>query len=98
MAPKRKRSEIEEEAESTHSTSRLSQEDNSDDVDVANALADTIEVGDEDAAFIHESIQARNKKEGTEIIRKTKKAKIKGDVGGGSFQSMGMQKPCGILD
>jgi len=91
MAPKRKRSEIEEEAESIQYGSQSSQEDNSDNVDVADALADTIEVGD-DATFIRESIQARNKKEGTEILKQSKKSKIKGDVGGGSFQSMGPQK------
>jgi hypothetical protein len=93
MALKRKRSEIEEEAESPHYSSQSSQEDNSNDVDVANALADTIEVEDEDAAFIRESIQTRNKKEATEILRQSKKSKVKGDVGGGSFQSMGTQKP-----
>lgn len=92
MALKRKHSEIEEEAECLHSSSQSPQEDDSDDVDVANALADTIEVGDEDAAFIRESIQTRNKKEGTEILKQSKKSKVKGDVGGGSFQSMGAQK------
>ena len=93
MALKRKRSEMQEGAESFHYSSQSSQEDSSDDVDVANALADTIEVGDEDAAFIRESIQTRNKKEGTEILKQSKKSRVKGDVGGGSFQSMGTQKP-----
>jgi len=93
MALKRKHAEIEDEAESLHYSSQSSQESNSDDVDVANALADTIEVADEDAAFIRESIQTRNKKEGTEILKQSKKSKVKGDVGGGSFQSMGTQKP-----
>lgn len=92
MALKRKHSEIEEEAECLYYSSQSPQEDDSDDVDVANALADTIEVGDEDAAFIRESIQTRNKKEGTEILKQSKKSKVKGDVGGGSFQSMGAQK------
>ncbi len=42
--------------------------------------------------FIWESIAKRDVKEGTELIKKTKgKSKIvKGEVGGGSFQSMGM--------
>ena len=97
MAPKRKHSKIEEEAESILYSSQSSQEDNSDDVDIANALADTIEVM-EDAAFIRESIQTRNKKEGTEILKQSKKSKIKGDVGGGSFQSMGTQKSDGLSD
>lgn len=90
MAPKRKRSEIEEEAESINYSSHSSQEEKSNDVDIADALA--VEVGDEDAAFIRQSIQTRNKKEGTEILRQSKKSKIKGDVGGGSFQSMGTPK------
>jgi len=92
MAPKRKHSEIEEETESINYSSHSSQEDKSNDVDVANALAEPMEVGDEDAAFIRKSIQTRNKKEGTEILKQSKKSKIKGDVGGGSFQSMGTQK------
>ena len=42
--------------------------------------------------FIRESITKRDVKEGTELLKKTKgKTKIaKGEVGGGSFQSMGM--------
>lgn len=42
--------------------------------------------------FIRESIAKRDVKEGTEMIKKTKgKSKIvKGEVGGGSFQSMGL--------
>jgi hypothetical protein len=96
MAPKRKRSEMEEKAESIYLSSQSSQEDNSDGVDIANALADTIEMGDEDAAFIRESIQIRNKKEGTGILKQSKKSTIKGDVGGGSFQNMGTQKRCGL--
>jgi ATP-dependent RNA helicase DDX54/DBP10 len=41
--------------------------------------------------FLHESISRRDIKNGTEIVKKTKgKGKIaKGEVGGGSFQSMG---------
>ncbi len=42
--------------------------------------------------LIKESISKRNVKSGTELLKKTKgKAKIvKGEVGGGSFQSMGV--------
>ncbi|GJE95478.1 ATP-dependent RNA helicase [Phanerochaete sordida] len=42
--------------------------------------------------IIRESIAKRNTKDGTELLKKTKgKAKIvKGEVGGGSFQSMGL--------
>lgn len=41
--------------------------------------------------IIHKSIAKRNVKSGTELLKKTKgKSKItKGEVGGGSFQSMG---------
>lgn len=91
MALKRKRSEIDEETASINYSSHSSQESKSNDVDVANALAEPIDVVDEDTAFIRESIQRHNKKAGTEILRQSKKSKIKGDVGGGSFQSMGAQ-------
>ncbi|OSD06788.1 DEAD-domain-containing protein [Trametes coccinea BRFM310] len=41
--------------------------------------------------FIRESIAKRDVKEGTELLKKTKGKKIaKGEVGGGSFQSMGL--------
>jgi ATP-dependent RNA helicase DDX54/DBP10 len=41
--------------------------------------------------LIHDSIAKRNVKGGTEMLKKIKgKGKSKGDIGGGSFQSMGM--------
>jgi len=51
--------------------------------------------GDDDDALeemIRDSIAKRDKKAGTEILKKVKgKNKlVKGEVGGGSFQSMGM--------
>ena len=53
---------------------------------------------DDDALqnIIRESIAKRNVKGGTELLKKTKgKTKIvKGEVGGGSFQSMGAFKCC----
>ena len=60
--------------------------------------ADALEYGDDGEDddddlqdFIRESIAKRDVKEGTELLKKTKgRAKIvKGEVGGGSFQSMG---------
>ena len=43
-------------------------------------------------ALIKNSVSRRDKREGTKLLKKTKgKSKIsKGEVGGGSFQSMGM--------
>jgi ATP-dependent RNA helicase DDX54/DBP10 len=41
--------------------------------------------------LIHNSITKRNMKGGTEMLKKIKsKGKSKGDIGGGSFQNMGM--------
>ncbi|KIY50342.1 DEAD-domain-containing protein [Fistulina hepatica ATCC 64428] len=50
---------------------------------------------DELSKLIKESISKRDVKQGTEVIKKTKgKVKIaKGEVGGGSFQSMGLHPP-----
>ncbi|KAF5393457.1 hypothetical protein D9757_000611 [Collybiopsis confluens] len=47
---------------------------------------------DDFIAFLQDSIAKRNVKNGTELLKKTKgKAKLaKGEVGGGSFQSMGL--------
>lgn len=47
---------------------------------------------DDDEDFIRETMAKHNVRSGTEIIKKTKgKNKIaKGEVGGGSFQSMGV--------
>ena len=56
------------------------------------STTDTVDDDDDDLQeFIRESIAKRDVKEGTELLKKTKgKTKIvKGEVGGGSFQSMG---------
>ena len=58
----------------------------------ADALeADRSDDDDDLQDFIRESIAKRDVKEGTELLKKTKGKKIvKGEVGGGSFQSMGV--------
>ena len=56
------------------------------------STTDIVDDDDDDLQeFIRESIAKRDVKEGTELLKKTKgKTKIaKGEVGGGSFQSMG---------
>ena len=79
--------------------------DSEDEVDISSALTGkrskatkktkSFEHDEEDEEglqeFIRESIAKRDVKEGTELLKKTKgKTKIvKGEVGGGSFQSMG---------
>ncbi|KAI0374114.1 DEAD-domain-containing protein [Pilatotrama ljubarskyi] len=104
MAPtKRKHAES---VESDGDFSEVSMEDaySGDEVDISSALtgkrpkvtpriAPQEDDDDEDLQeFIRESIAKRDVKEGTELLKKTKgKAKIaKGEVGGGSFQSMGL--------
>jgi len=90
MATKRKHHESDNEDTVEH---------NDHDVDISSALTakkpKTIQSEDEDeddlANFIRSSIAKRSMKEGTKIVKKSKgKDKIvKGEVGGGSFQSMG---------
>ena len=55
------------------------------------STTDIVDDDDDLQEFIRESIAKRDVKEGTELLKKTKgKTKIvKGEVGGGSFQSMG---------
>ncbi|KAF5370890.1 hypothetical protein D9758_002031 [Tetrapyrgos nigripes] len=69
------------------------------DIDISSALTSkkprVAAESDEDeelGAFLQESIVKRNIKEGTELLKKTRgKTKLtKGEVGGGSFQSMGL--------
>ncbi len=72
-----------------------------DDFDISSALtgraaAKTSAVGDDEddedlAALIRDSTARRHKKDGTKMIKTVKgKSKVsKGEVGGGSFQSMG---------
>ncbi|KAF7321363.1 ATP-dependent RNA helicase DBP10 [Mycena kentingensis (nom. inval.)] len=71
---------------STALTSKRRREDDTDDDD---DVDDEHELGE----FIRTSIAKRNVKDGTELLKKTKgnKGKLaKGEVGGGSFQSMGL--------
>ena len=102
MAPeKRKHSES---VDSDDGYSEVSLANSEDEVDISSALTgkrpkvtprlNPQEDDDDDddlQEFIRESITKRDVKEGTELIKKTKgKAKIsKGEIGGGSFQSMG---------
>ncbi|KAL4073888.1 P-loop containing nucleoside triphosphate hydrolase protein [Scleroderma yunnanense] len=106
MAPKRKRADEEGEEDSDSAFSIVRPDD---DVDISSALTvhraqkatvdgsdnggdgtDDDELGD----FINDSIARRNIKGGTDLLKKIKsKGKGKGDVGGGSFQSMGLHPP-----
>ncbi|KAJ7579187.1 P-loop containing nucleoside triphosphate hydrolase protein [Mycena floridula] len=67
-----------------------------DEIDISSSLAfkkpRANEQSDDDLDFIQDSIAKRNVKGGTEALKKVKgKAKmVKGEVGGGSFQSMGL--------
>lgn len=89
MAVKRKRSEYEAEAKNhdeSDSGASLSQKMAESDSDIADAL---IGVDDEDDGdLIRKTLAKKNMKQGTQMINKSKQ-KQKGDVGGGSFQSMG---------
>ena len=102
VSAKRKRTELPE-SENDFSDFSLAEADSGDEIDISSALTgkrprviktQTFE-DDEDEDdlqdFIRESITKRDVKEGTELLKKTKgKTKIvKGEVGGGSFQSMG---------
>ena len=55
---------------------------------------------DELGEFIRTSIAKRDIKQGTEVVKKAKgKGKlVKGEVGGGSFQSMGASQCFALLD
>lgn len=73
-----------------------------DSVDIASALTggkgkgESMDVGEDDfddlEDLIKQSVTKRDKKEGTKLMKKTKgkTSMAKGEVGGGSFQSMGM--------
>lgn len=91
-----------ESSESEADYSEVSADDgySEDEIDISTALTGKrpkiSRVRDEDddddlKDFIRDSITKRDVKEGTELLKKTKgKTKIvKGEVGGGSFQSMG---------
>lgn len=77
-----------------------------DEIDISSSLAtkkaridEPAESSDEDLyEFLHESIAKKNVKSGTELLKKVKgKTKLaKGEVGGGSFQSMGLHLTEGL--
>ncbi|EGN99725.1 hypothetical protein SERLA73DRAFT_88322 [Serpula lacrymans var. lacrymans S7.3] len=104
MLQKRKRN-VEDDQESDSSGFSIVQALSEDEIDISSALTGkkllrdaptSIEADGEDdddlKDIIHNSIAKRNVKGGTELLKKTKgKAKMaKGEVGGGSFQSMGL--------
>ena len=102
MALKRKHLLDESDAESS-SSSRASSyggQSEDDEIDIANALSGKKPVAEENDAgddfeelekLIKSSVAMRDKKEGTRLLKQTKgKKKIsKGEIGGGSFQSLG---------
>ncbi|PPQ67308.1 hypothetical protein CVT25_005892 [Psilocybe cyanescens] len=96
--PKRKRSEAAQSGYSS-SSSLIAGPSEEADVDISSALMGkrpklTVDAQEDDdlAEFLQASIAKRSIKEGTEILKKSKgKSKLaKGEVGGGSFQSMGL--------
>ncbi len=101
VSAKRKRAEpVDTDSEAEYSEVSLGSED---EIDISSALtgkrprvasklmAADVEDDEDLQYFIRESIAKRDVKDGTELLKKTKgKTKIvKGEVGGGSFQSMG---------
>ncbi|KAG2150366.1 P-loop containing nucleoside triphosphate hydrolase protein [Suillus clintonianus] len=100
----RKRNRVVDEEEETKSDFSIVQAASDDefDVDISGALTGKRprkdvpienDLDDDDGIeeLIHDSITKRNKKGGTEMLKKIKgKGKSKGDIGGGSFQSMGL--------
>ncbi|KAI6040291.1 P-loop containing nucleoside triphosphate hydrolase protein [Pisolithus marmoratus] len=98
---KRSRPEQDDQENSDSSFSVVQAED--DDIDISSALAgkharnelsdiqDHATDDEELQEFINDSIAKRNMKGGTALLKKTKsKGKAQGEVGGGSFQSMGL--------
>jgi len=104
MAPQKRKRASEESGEDSDSTFSIIKADD-EDVDISSALIakhtqnatlDDSDNGgdrsddDEFGEFINDSIARRNVKGGTDMLKKIKsKGKGKGEVGGGSFQSMG---------
>ncbi|KAG6897896.1 hypothetical protein C0992_009380 [Termitomyces sp. T32_za158] len=95
--PKRKRPAVDENY--TRVSPLLAQESSDDEIDISNALsgkkAKTVtEASDDDDFndFLQKATAKRHIKGGTEVVKQAKgKGKVvKGEVGGGSFQSMGL--------
>ncbi len=92
--PPHKRKHQEEDSDNSDGYSEVQLSD--DDVDISAALTTKKPRVEEDSddeglkQMMLESISKRNMKSGTEILKKAKgKNLVKGEVGGGSFQSMG---------
>ncbi|KAG9316644.1 P-loop containing nucleoside triphosphate hydrolase protein [Chiua virens] len=73
----------------------LDEPDDVEDIDIAAALTGALhdrDSGDDELGeFIHDAIVKRNVRGGTDLLKKIKKkANGKSDIGGGSFQSMGL--------
>jgi ATP-dependent RNA helicase DDX54/DBP10 len=94
---KRKRALLSEDSDAYFSSSRAAGK--SEEVDISSALTGKrqkvdVQVADDEelVQFIQSSIAKRSVKEGTQILKNSKgKSKAaRGEVGGGSFQSMGM--------
>ncbi|KAG1869866.1 ATP-dependent RNA helicase DBP10 [Suillus tomentosus] len=103
MVSRKRNRDIEEDEESSSDFSIVHPaSDDEFDVDISSALTgkrprkDSLvenHPDDDDGIeeLIHDSISKRNMKGGTEMLKKIKsKGKSKGDIGGGSFQSMGL--------
>lgn len=103
MVSRKRNRDIEEDEESSSDFSLVQPaSDDEFDVDISSALTgkrprkdSLIENNPDDddgiEELIHDSISKRNMKGGTEMLKKIKsKGKSKGDIGGGSFQSMGL--------
>ncbi|KAG6869119.1 hypothetical protein C0993_001684 [Termitomyces sp. T159_Od127] len=97
LGPKRKRSRIDESYPSVPSL--LVSESSDDEIDISNALSGkkakiATEASDDDDFndFLQHATAKRHVKGGTEVVKQAKgKGKVvKGEVGGGSFQSMGL--------
>ncbi|KIM69754.1 hypothetical protein SCLCIDRAFT_1208269 [Scleroderma citrinum Foug A] len=105
MAPQKRKRASKESGEDSDSAFSIVQADD-EDIDISSALVakhtqNATVVGsdnggdrsddDEFGEFINDSIARRNVKGGTDMLKKIKrKGKGKGEVGGGSFQSMGL--------
>ncbi|TFK75402.1 DEAD-domain-containing protein [Pluteus cervinus] len=102
MPPQKRKRDDESDDESDIEQYEFNTDGSGDELDISSALAGKslhtdkdIEISDDDealSAFIQSSISKRDKKKGTEVMKKGKgKTKLaKGEVGGGSFQSMGL--------
>ncbi|KAK7053289.1 ATP-dependent RNA helicase dbp10 [Paramarasmius palmivorus] len=101
LSQKRKHNESEDEGSSQDSFSN-DEPENEEDIDISSALVSKkprmekhTNSDDEDAdlsLFLQDTMAKRNVKSGTEVVKQMKgKSKLaKGEVGGGSFQSMGL--------